>query len=387
MKPDNNITVLTGNGLSVAFNPELELGKITSEVIKRIKGASGDKAVQAMQSLAERALEHGERSDKNFENLVGVFGSESRNLEYLRELAELVSPSDQPLEEAINKTIDFAEQVRDQGVSHVLEVISERSTASNGKTQNLHALIKEIVEGFKGEIFFGNLNYDTLILASLIQLYKKDIADMGDGRKERVSFTVDKDAEGKDVKEEFLRLRENPEDFPRRRIKLLHLHGSLTYWGDPQTSEYGKIEKNYLDENNQWEAIRRQATNVRPLVVLANQREKTEHVTQHPFKLAYQMFSDGLADSDHWLIIGYSFRDGPVNHRLRNAFIRKDVKPKVMVVTYGDLLAKNEVEHALGWGAEDGPSDEWLIINREGANGVQESEDWLSFIDAKPPTH
>ncbi|WP_454118271.1 hypothetical protein [Microbacterium lacticum] len=92
------------------------------------------------------------------------------------------------------------------------------------------------------------------------------------------------------------------------------------------------------------------------------------------------MFKSGLARADHWLIIGYSFKDAPVNNMLREAFLDYEEKPSVLVVTYGPSPRRAEIERAFGWGADDPDSRAWLSINRRGANGVQDTNHWERFV-------
>ncbi len=366
--------VLVGNGLSIAFNPDLNLQSITKEVLSRIQSADGDDVVVAMKEIAERALPAGATSAGDFEMLVGAFGAESRTLDILHSLAELTSPSDKTLREAIRRVADFAEQVRDSGISHVLEVISARSHAYVDEADNLYSLIESIIGSFDGRVTFGNLNYDTLLLAALLHVCQPDLADMGHGWK-RVRVTVE-DGDDREVQA----LRGCASDFPNeRRVWLLHLHGSLTYWVTGDGKIYAKLPKEMLEGGGQWKAVREQSTNVRPVIVLANQRDKAEHVTRYPFSLAYEVFENALKEANHWLVIGYSFRDVPVNMMLQGEFTERDPKPNVLVVTYGNEPKRREVEKAFGWGIEDGSSKPWLTINRQGANGVQESDDWDHF--------
>lgn len=367
--------VLVGNGLSIAFNPDLNLQSITEEVLSRFQNADGNDVVVAMKEIAERALPEGATGAEDFEMLVGAFGAESRTLGILHSLAELTNPSDKRLRKAIKRVADFAEQVRDTGISHVLEVISERSHAYMDETDNLHSLIESIIESFDGKVTFGNLNYDTLLLAALLYVCQPDLADMGHGWK-RVKVTVE-DGENREVQA----LRRYASDFPSgRRVKLLHLHGSLTYWATRDEKIHAKLPKELLDDGGQWKAMREQSTNVRPVIVLANQRDKAEHVTRYPFSLAYEVFGNALKEANHWLVIGYSFRDVPINMMLQGEFTERDPKPSVLVVTYGNEPKRREVEKAFGWGIEDGSSEPWLTINRQGANGVQESDDWDHFV-------
>lgn len=330
----------------------------------------------AMKEIAERALPEGARSAEDFEVLVGAFGAESRTLDLLDTLAQLTKPADEELRAAIRRVSGFAEQVRDTSVSHVLEVISERSHAYVDDARSLYDLVTAIIESFKGKVVIGNLNYDTLLLAALLAVCQSELVDMGHGNR-HVKVLVDDR-----IEREVNALRSSIDDFPsQKRVQLLHLHGSLTFWATRDGKIYAKLPKEMLDDGDQWRAIREGTTNVRPVVVLANRKDKAEHVAKFPFDLAYEMFSSGLAKATRWLIIGYSFRDDPVNATLRSEFINRDPKPTVLVVTHGDDLRRKDVERAFGWGAEDASSEAWLTIERGGASGVETREDWMNFIE------
>lgn len=372
------VSILVGNGLSVAFNPDLNLRALTEEVMKRIERADGGDAVIAMKRLAKHALPHGAESEDDFEVLVGAFGVETSNLSTLHELASLTSPENTELAEAIEMVRDFSEQVRFNGISHVLEVICERTHAAKAKTEQLNALITAILDGFDGRVSFGNLNYDTLLLAELLRIRRErgeSVADLANGSA-KVTVTV-----GSSKEKEVQELRRNVADFPpQHRIRVLHLHGSLTYWNVPAKDQYVKIKKEDLQDCGQWEAVRDQTTEARPVVVLANPRDKATHVTDYPFTVAYEAYKDSLRESDFWLIIGYSFRDPHVNRILQREFLRKDRSPRVLVVTHGRTPTRQHIEDAFGWGAEDPESSEWLTINRDGANGLEKRDDWKKFV-------
>ncbi|MGY4720605.1 SIR2 family protein [Naumannella huperziae] len=375
MTPERNIATLVGNGLSIAFNPELNLQCITEEVLRRIEESDGGDVVVAMKEIAERALPGGASSAEDFEVLVGAFGAESRTLDVLNTLAELTQPADIELRKAIKRVSRFAEQVRDTGVSHVLEVIAERSHAYVDEAQSLYDLVTAITTSFGGKVVIANLNYDTLLLAALLKVCQPELADMGHGY-HRVKVLV---ADG--VLHEVPKLRSSSADFPTdKRVQLLHIHGSLTFWATRDGTIHAKLPKEVLDNDDQWRAIREDTTNVRPVVVLANRKDKAEHVAKFPFNLAYEMLADGLADAEHWLIIGYSFKDDPVNSTLRAEFINRDPKPTVLIVTYGDEPRRRDVERAFGWGVEDGSSRTWLTFNRNGACGVETTGNWQDFV-------
>ncbi len=83
-----------------------------------------------MQAMASHALPAGATTDDDFEILVGAFSSEQRALAGLSDLAAVLRPSRTAICLALfQATIEFAREVYDEGVSHVLEVIFERSRA------------------------------------------------------------------------------------------------------------------------------------------------------------------------------------------------------------------------------------------------------------------
>jgi len=376
-KRRHNVAVLVGNGLSIAFNEKLLLPNITKQVRKRImnSGDGGRKIVRAMRELANVSLPPGETSILDFERLVGAFGAEGRSLTHLQSLARYSYPDDRELGRSIEAVIDFAQKLRDLGTGHVLEVVYRESRSSFMKSEPLEKLVQAVYAAFPGRVTFGNLNYDTLLLAALMNVRTRRFADLAWGKPSmRIKLGDDRiDA---------MPLRESAEDFPDAAdfpVQLLHLHGSLTYWGTADGEQFGKLDRTEVMAEQLFKKLRRGRTDLRPLVVLNRERQKIDDVLAHPFKLAYEMFNQGLEDSDHWLIIGYSFRDVAVNDLLRREFISRAIKPKVLVVTHGAAPSREEIEAALGWGAEDPTSRSWLRRNENGAFGMQDHKTWEWF--------
>lgn len=384
--PALNAAVLVGNGLSIAFNSELNLASITKEMISRMESATedGGKIVHAMNEIARRAVSDGEVTDGDFEKLVGAFDSQVLTLDELSKLAELVATEDAELRKSIKDVATFSQKVRDMGISYVLEVIMERSRGDWTLHEEMHQLVKTIIDEFGGTIHIGNLNYDTLLLSAMKAAHAP-MSDMGHGFSQfpiQVKDEENPDDEGTTYTVTRLRSVANFPVGSKYRVRLLHLHGSLTYWHSIKEDLHFKAPVELLRNHQMWAGLREGEPKWRPTVVLANQRDKAHHVGLYPFKLAYETFQEGLRESQHWLVIGYSFRDTCVNDILRNEFIRRKVKPKVLVSTFGDLPTMEEVELAFGWGAEDEDSSSWLTINRQGARGLQETWDWAVFTSS-----
>lgn len=377
-----NAAVLVGNGLSIAFNPDLTLASITREMIVRMRDAAedGDAVLHAMHEIARRSTALDEVTDDDFEKLVGAFDSQAVTLEELVKLAELVEADDESLISSIREVSKFSQRVRDRGISFVLEVVTERSRADHELHAALHDTISAIYEKFEGRVTFGNLNYDTLLLSALLAT-NAPMADLGRGVQFVEISVVDRDdPDEPPVTYRAQRLRTRL-DFPpgdRYRVRLLHLHGSLTFWGEVDGEQYIKVPVHSLRDHDMWSGLREGEPKWRPAVVLANQRDKARHVERYPFALGYEGFAASLVESDHWLIIGYSFRDACVNDVLRAEFLRRKIKPSVLVSTFGDLPTREEIETAFGWGAEDTDS-RWLTINRQGVVGLEDSWEWALF--------
>lgn len=251
--------------------------------------------------------------------------------------------------------------------------VYDNSRSSYTDSEPLNDVVRAIYAAFPGRISFGNLNYDTILLAALMTVDTRGFADLGHGWKEW--------AMGRE-KIHAIQLRESASDFPRLSkypVHLLHLHGSLTYWGTKDGSRFGKLERSQVKSARLLKKLRQGKTDLRPLVVLNRERQKIDDIEAHPFKLAYEMFNRGLIRSDRWLIVGYSFRDVAVNDLLRREFTNREGKPKVLVVTHGKAPSREEVEDALGWGAEDGDSTTWLRRNGRGAYGMHNQATWRWF--------
>lgn len=374
---DRDVAVLVGNGLSIAFNEKLLLSNITRQVRRRISnsGDGGENVAQAMRELADATLPSDQTSDDDFERLVGAFGAEHRSLSHLQSLAKLSYPNDRKLAKSIEQVIGFARDLRNVGTGHVLEVVYDNSRSSYIESEPLDDLLRAIYHSFAGRITFGNLNYDTILLAALLNVGTRRVADLGHGWKSRRTKL------GSEAIPAML-LREGASDFPtfaQYPVRLLHLHGSLTYWATEDSSQFGKLDRYEVKANQLFKKLRRGTTDLRPLVVLNRERQKIEDVQAHPFRLAYEVFGKGLTRSKHWLIIGYSFRDVAVNDLLSREFRSREEKPKILVVTHGRSPSVEEIEAALGWGAEDPSSQDWLRRSPRGAFGMHEHSSWRWF--------
>lgn len=373
--PPRRLTLLVGNGVSIAFDQGLMLPEICRELYAKIAGSSadGDAIAATMQRIADRTRTGDPRSD--FEVLVGAFGSQSQTLDQLEQLARFVDPSEKKIADALQQAAAFARAMNDTGTSHVLEIITQQSRATLAKKDALNQFVDEILAAYDGTIVIANLNYDTLMLSSLSEQHRSEFCDQGDGR-----FT-DLDVEMPNGEPYRVWPLRRSQSF-NARVRLVQLHGSVTFWRAANGTML-KLPVDAVRSPELWAAVRdNKDFKPRPLVVLANHQDKTGLVAEEPFSVAYREFTSGLDRSDDWLIVGYSFRDECVNERLADAFARRTTHPKVLVVTYGHELAVEEVEAAFGWDRTTQGVARWLIINRDGANDMVDSWEWN--VEFKP---
>lgn len=401
MSTKRSLAVIAGNGLSMAYTDELDLGQITEDLVERLKTINSsshgddmeetsDKDVAAaIAGIAkkfqyENEIENDPTND--FEQLVGAFESQAITLEGLEDLVDMLPQEDDHLGEAISKTTEFAQRIREVATRIVLKTIFKRTDTTLPSTERMKPLFRSMKENFGGLISFGNLNYDHHVLATLMSLGYK-FCDLSDGR---AGHTHDQKfyLPLRDGKRRFLGaypftdLRDSC-DFPNVRthpIRLLHLHGSLTYWRRKTDGALFRIDLDVVRKNwffNERGSIFDKWT---PAVVLANTREKSRQITEKPFSLGYEAMESGLNDADHWLIVGYSFRDKAVNAMIQRSFADAENMPLVLVSTWGDDLDEEFLRATIAGDHED-RDEGWLLIDRSGAENLVKCDAWDEFIE------
>lgn len=371
--------VLVGNGLSLAYESRLSVGDICAEIVRRIREDADDEHADAITHALQEAAKATGNGDPmlDFEVLVGAFVVEGSFLDRLSQLSRLVEPVNDELKEAFAKVLDFSETMRQRGISHVLQVIAERTALPGTMHTPIDAFVAAVLAAYDGQITIANLNYDNLLLTSLSDSCGHQFCDMALGYNgTRVTYP---DGQKCTV----YPLREATNFPPDRRVRLVGLHGSLTWWRNPKDGKVYKFPVRSVRDHAMWAWVRREADANNawlPQVVLANQATRGVQVRQPPFSVAYEAFNSALDTAERWLVVGYSFRDEPVNSTLREAFMRKSERPKVLVVTRGDCPTRETVEREMGWAATDGDSSTWLTIQRDGIEFALTSAEWTTWV-------
>jgi len=381
--PPKDIAVLVGNGLSIAFNPNLTIPKITAEINSRLESATDDDdASKLMQEVARRLRIN--NADTNFEALVAPFDEIVDVTKMMDRLAGIAGDRKLSVQKSLRKSAAFAEEVRRHAVSNILDVIADESRARLSRIEPVHKFISAVVDSANGgEVTFGNLNYDSLVMAALCNLYEDRLCDLTDGRLGSKSIEVVPDwpMGGRPLR--------TKADMPMsRKIALLHLHGSLTWMHNPTTNQYYRFRIEDLRDSGYWSAWRDGDTNWEPVVVLTNQNSKNALVKRYPFAMAYNTFEQRLMTADRWLIAGASLQDDCLNEVLKRVWARREVKPSVLVVTKGKWPTQNHILDAVGydpvWGNDPDPKH-WLEIYRDGIETAPSSFEWFCWEQVNTP--
>lgn len=373
MTEPKNLAVVAGNGLSVAFTDELLLGRITERLVEDFDNlvVDGSESLQTLRKLADRIEDDGAIDEGDFEQLVGSFESQAALLNDLSELAKILPDESESLLESIQEVQKFTRDVLSRGTGIVLKAIFKASDGYSEHAQEILELFRAMDDHFDGKVTFANLNYDILVLKSLLEL-RLSMCDMGAGYG-RASLVI-RNENGEELGRYSGKPLRKSLDFPAQaKFRLVHPHGSLTYWKRQSDGLVAKVEVEAIRSHDLFSNLEESTGNLMPAVVLANSREKPKRVREYPFSLAYDAMRNGLDAADHWLIVGYSFRDESVNDALRLALSKKKNKPKILISTYGNALTKESIEEAIG-------SNPATLIDRDGVKGLQSRWLWDLFV-------
>lgn len=374
--PNRRVAALLGNGVSIAFNPELALPKINEELRQRLNRDVEEGDPASVLTAAANRIDTGDPYE-DFEALLGPLDQQYDFIKMMAKYAAIIGEKNAQAYAHLVGAADFVRDVRRTGTSFALEIIDERSHASidEMEQQGAYEFIDRLIDSADGQrLTIANLNYDNLAMAALAHNHDNEFCDMARGYPRTLHEVVD----------EFpwvgYPLRENA-DFPGyRRVRLLHLHGSLTWLQAPDGKIY-RFGTDQLRLGNFWEKWRDNETGWQPVVVLTNQTSKAEVVKEQPYAMAYAESEQSFIEADRWLIAGYSFRDECVNNMLARAWAARKTPPQILVITYGDELTDGEIYHGVGYRWWEDEANGFIEVVRDGLPEALDSDKWKRWAE------
>jgi len=317
---------LFGNGASRIYNDDLAISPLTAAIVDRYAALAGvGTAGDALAGFAE--VFHGETRD-DFEGLLGPLDAATEALPFLTDLAASVGGGPE-IHDATAVLADHIGALHRLGLARALELIAERT--HNAGPGHLGATVGQVgnaILALDGMTTVATLNYDGLLHSCLID--DPHVVDLAAG----FDFVDVPVVDGGPVRRGYpLRTNMNLPDGTR--VVITQLHGSLGWLRSPDGVRRFAISD--LRADHYWERLADNETAWMPVVVLTDRKERV--VATEPFSFAYEVFRSHLAQSDRWLIAGYSFQDRPVNGLLHGAIVQRLgtglPAPRVLVLGHG----------------------------------------------------
>ncbi|MBZ5201564.1 SIR2 family protein [Planomicrobium chinense] len=319
--------VLIGNGLSVGLNKDFALPRITERFYNRLNAEHKGFVKHHMERIEKNeyiqtdfeeaiaSIEQSYDALKNYYDFIsngneGEYFKDSYNLEehelykHVKAVKEIIYEYTASILDLIDGHVRWGE-IRDnlQGFLEWLDTIIDSSTTVEFFTLNFDLLLETILLETIGTENFQDFHVP------------RDNWNLIDNRR-RFFFSPD--------------LSQNM--FGNRKVKLHHLHGSLSSFKDIKTGKTFKITTEDLRMHNVYKNIFN--LNITPSIVTGG--GKSVKVQEDPFKFYYNNFRKKMAHEDdlcdELYIIGYSFRDDHINESLckRLEFERKKENPRFL---------------------------------------------------------
>lgn len=277
-----NTVFIFGNGLSVGFNPQLDLGQITQRVLTSL-GGRGD----ALVHLAELSYPDGSTGAvgpdrNNFERLAGPL---DRMAEVILAADRLIGNRDLQLTRNLKVVSDELRRLYLEVVGTVLNDINDCLGASWDAMNEFASELRS--RHAKSRVTVFNLNYDPILMSSLLETgqYVYD-GFRGEGG---LNDPLDRWQE----------------------IALYHLHGSMAWRYDPARRVYKSRMEVMREDRVYLKWAEGDADIGLPALILSDRKKSAAQV--HPFLLFYEELHRLLADAVILVVGGYGFGDYPLN--------------------------------------------------------------------------
>ncbi|TDV43690.1 SIR2 family protein [Actinophytocola oryzae] len=361
------ITVLMGNGVSIADNPDLNVTSLSTRLADEFAKLGGDQANEVLAHLANAINPEDEPS--GFESILGPLDLMATALAAIAPLPAMFGTDQTEIVNQIEASSGFLRTVYTRGVAITLRAIDKESISTSTLDKSVTTRFVEAVKALdrSSSVTIATLNYDSLLLQGVLD-DSSNVSDLAAGYAKSSSSITD------EALVDCWAIR-GVDNLPPSPIVVIQLHGSLGWLNSPEGRVY-KFRLGDLRAVEYWERLEQGRTLWTPAVVLTSQAGKVRLVAEHPFSLAYEAFLGRLRASDIWIICGYGFGDQILNRRLGEIFRSSAKVRRVLVITYGEHPSESTVYKALG-DPEDQSND--IVICRDGLPAGLSCEHWDLF--------
>lgn len=320
--------ILTGNGLSVGLNSAFSLPNITKRFYEHLEPEHKSFIAHHMERL-----EKGDYIQTDFEEAISsieqVYDSLKSYYDFLKsnEFGDKFLEAYSLEKEELQKHLSSVRSIILRYTTSIIDLIDGhvKWDEINSKLPNFIQWLTDTIDNAE-EVDLFTLNFDLLLETILLETIgpkqfidfhpRSENWELLDGDDKRFAFSPDL---AKQI-------------HPDRKVRLHHLHGSLSSFRDIYSGKIFKITTESLRQNKIYEKIFDH--DITPSIVTGG--GKSVKVQENPFNFYYNEFKRKLGDEnnccENLYIIGYSFRDDHINKALKRrlSFERKKENTKLL---------------------------------------------------------
>jgi NAD-dependent SIR2 family protein deacetylase len=368
------LTVLVGNGLSIACNPDFRVEKLTEAVIDEMR--NNDLLLGSVYVPMLRIAQKHEhlRHDVDFEDLLGPHYLHYMDLRRAMEIVETYAPSDSSARSALETATEAAWGISRTGLKAVLAVLFRTAQSPNSDISPARDFIELLHDHFpEGLVSYFTLNFDNLLHRAVRAIFRdfstvQDLAEGWSGKKLLVQGRWP--VTGNRLRSQY-RVRNS-----NIRAEILHLHGSLQFWREGISGDVFKLSDEAIRSADLLKSLGGvKPKMLRPVVLVGTSELKAHFLAQAPYAQAFERMRESLAESTHLVIAGTSMRDEHIREEVLSAMTARDMN--VMVVdkceTPPEWLA--EINNLATGSSRRGS----VFLHLNGLETLGRSKEWVEF--------
>lgn len=327
------IVVLTGNGLSIALNPEFSIPRITDKFFKRLPDEH--KAFVESQMSENTNKSNFEECIASIERLYDALHTQVQFLEgnvhgiRFAELNNLDLAAIQTHEKSIRESISLY-------MALIVEIV-DKNVRLNQIKANLPNFVRWLYSIVKSdnEVDLFTLNYDLLLETIMLNFDDVDYMNFFYPAGQWHRINEDRSI-SKDIHKQYFDPKKALKKRRNYRAKLYHLHGSLSAFRDLKNNRILSLKMDVIREHHVYRRIAE--LNVVPSIITGGR--KSDKIQEEPFSFYYNELMGKMSNEDNLCdelyIIGYGFGDEHINHaiseRLRGANRKQNPRPVKLVI-------------------------------------------------------
>lgn len=366
--------ILTGNGLSVGLNNEFGLENITKKFYKKLTEEHQKFLEHHMEKIRkdeyiQTDFEEGIASIEQVHDSLNSYVDFLKNQKEGKRFLEIENLRTEDLEEHLNKIKEIILSY----TKSIVEIIDGNVywRQIDEKLSGFNNWLKNIL-GDKNVIDLFTLNFDLLLETILLEIVGSN--KLTDFHARRGTY------------EQYDKFNFDPQaslsDSGNRRIRLYHLHGSLSSFQRLSDGRLFKLRTEDIRLSDIYSDLNQ--NDIFPSIITGG--FKSQKVQRLPFSFYYSKFKEKMMNieqlCDELYIIGYSFRDEHINNaiseRLKLNRGKNPIKLKEFVIVdfKTDEESKSEfidnVNKALGLGPQNKLTTENTTFIFNGANDIEQ---------------